>query len=480
MGLRDILGLGKRGQPDKGGFGGGPQHIVWATVFGVAFYLVLHGVAALGGGKLAFTDKFIHRGWTPYAAVYLAGWCVSLFFEKRRYVKRRERYLASEAYLPTDAMLDTDNDVQEAIVGIRKWAKASGDAILGPRLQRVLEHFRASGNLKEVSDMLHDETDADMASMQASYSLARVFLWAIPILGFIGTVVGVGDAVGGFAKFLVGAQEIDQIKSALVGVTDGLAVAFDSTLVALLLSVVVMVLISWIEKREQAQLQAFEDYIEMRVLRRLPVAGPKPAADTGMAEAIRDALKGLVQDSDAQKAREQALVNALSDRLAEAWQRFGAEWSAVARGTERAHSEQSARQLEAWQQIGAEAAGLRQVLEGVAPQLKVALEAGQTALGQVLAGERQAIAEVAVKQHEAAQQYVAALAGTGARLDELARLRVELEQGLLKAAGSEGIAAALADVRRALAELEPALRRFSEKPVDVAVHFTAGPPTVGR
>ena len=63
-----------------------------------------------------------------------------------------------------------------------------------------------------------------------SYAVPRVMIWAIPLMGFIGTVVGISKAVAGFSGFLQTAEEIDQIKQAIGGVTTGLAIAFDTTL----------------------------------------------------------------------------------------------------------------------------------------------------------------------------------------------------------------------------------------------------------
>jgi hypothetical protein len=66
--------------------------------------------------------------------------------------------------------------------------------------------------------------------VQSSYTLSNVFIWAIPILGFIGTVIGIGQAVGAFSGSLDQAQDISLLKKSLNDVTGGLATAFDTTL----------------------------------------------------------------------------------------------------------------------------------------------------------------------------------------------------------------------------------------------------------
>ena len=233
------------------------------------FYGVLGLAAVATGHQFGFAQKFLDRGWTPYAAVFLAFWSMSILSARYLTVRRRRRCL-TEDYIPPYSQFRTDEEIDALIRSTQSIAQKLRDNILGPRLRRALEHYRASRNVTEVGDILKEESDNDYAAMVSGYSLVRVFLWTIPILGFIGTVMGVGAAVGGFAQFLAGAQEIDEIKSALTGVTGGLGVAFDTTFVGLLLSVIVMIVMSSIEKLERDQLQIFEDYCIEALLRALP------------------------------------------------------------------------------------------------------------------------------------------------------------------------------------------------------------------
>ncbi|MEI2659369.1 MAG: MotA/TolQ/ExbB proton channel family protein [Bifidobacterium adolescentis] len=51
--------------------------------------------------------------------------------------------------------------------------------------------------------------------------LIRTITWAVPILGFLGTVIGITMAIANITP--------DQLESSLGEVTAGLAVAFDTT-----------------------------------------------------------------------------------------------------------------------------------------------------------------------------------------------------------------------------------------------------------
>jgi hypothetical protein len=125
------------------------------------------------------------------------------------------------------------------------------------------------------------EEDAVFAqsAMEQSYALPRTFIWAIPLMGFIGTVVGISAAVAGFSNFLRSAEEIDQIKTGIGAVTTGLAVAFDTTLLALALSVVVMLPLVLLERLEGRLLLALEADVSEAVVGRLPDSAAAPAMD---------------------------------------------------------------------------------------------------------------------------------------------------------------------------------------------------------
>src|SRR5438270_597962 len=77
-----------------------------------------------------------------------------------------------------------------------------------------------------------DLADADAEGLETSYGLVKIITWAIPILGFLGTVLGITKAIAGVNP--------EVLEKNLNSVTDGLAEAFDTTASALALTMVVM------------------------------------------------------------------------------------------------------------------------------------------------------------------------------------------------------------------------------------------------
>ena len=133
--------------------------------------------------------------------------------------------------------------------------------------------------------------------MQTGYTLINVFIWAIPILGFIGTVFGIGQSIGEFSQFIRGVETSElstQMRSALSGVTQGLSVAFNTTFLALVGVIPVMLLSSTLRKGEEDLLLSVEEYCLEDLLPNLHV---RPGEET-MDEAVHEHLGKLVEFSE--------------------------------------------------------------------------------------------------------------------------------------------------------------------------------------
>ena len=99
--------------------------------------------------------------------------------------------------------------------------------------------------------------------MRSSFSLTRFMVWAIPIIGFIGTVWGISNGISHFSDAMSNTTSVNDVSSMLKEnlplVTRSLSTAFDTTLLALILSVPLMMLMIWSEKNEEMYLIEVED-----------------------------------------------------------------------------------------------------------------------------------------------------------------------------------------------------------------------------
>ena len=107
--------------------------------------------------------------------------------------------------------------------------------------------------------------------METSYSMLQSFVWAIPVLGFIGTVLGLSDAIAAFSSVLGTANDVSEISSALRGVTAGLSTAFETTLVALVAALFIQLSLTALKKAEEEFLDECGEYCLRNVVGKLRI-----------------------------------------------------------------------------------------------------------------------------------------------------------------------------------------------------------------
>src|SRR5690606_29144631 len=110
----------------------------------------------------------------------------------------------------------------EVLAGLSDRLKNS---YLGRRLTEALESIERKGSAEGLDEELKYLSDLDVGRQQETYGLVRIIVWAVPMLGFLGTVVGITTAIGDLAK----ADLVNSMDTAMSGLLSGLFVAFDTT-----------------------------------------------------------------------------------------------------------------------------------------------------------------------------------------------------------------------------------------------------------
>lgn len=132
--------------------------------------------------------------------------------------------------------------------------------MLAQRVAAVLDFLVSRRSANELDDQLRALADADSIALEGSYSLTRFITWAIPILGFLGTVLGITQAISGVTP--------EVLEKSLSTVTDGLALAFDTTALGLALTMLTMFASFIVERTEQGVLEAVDGYVDRHLAHR--------------------------------------------------------------------------------------------------------------------------------------------------------------------------------------------------------------------
>lgn len=124
--------------------------------------------------------------------------------------------------------------------------------ILVTRLRDIVAYLRQNDSPTAVEEHLRYLAERDESRVHSSYALVRTITWAIPILGFLGTVIGITLAVANISP--------DQLQNSLTSVIGGLSVAFDTTALALTLSLFLVFGTFAVERQEHRILADVEDF----------------------------------------------------------------------------------------------------------------------------------------------------------------------------------------------------------------------------
>ena len=188
-------------------------------------------------------------------------------------------------------VIDASSDVD----GMIDLADRAG-SLLGKRLSWLLQIWKDTGSPFQLERALDTDKELYEHSVQSSYLLARVLVWAIPIFGFVGTVGGISHAVGAFDAVLNAAENVDALRDGLVEVTGGLSKAFHTTSLGLVLSVIVMLPLTYLEKTEQELLASVDTELRAKVLAITPPEGFSDVEEASISRLVADAFERHLPD----------------------------------------------------------------------------------------------------------------------------------------------------------------------------------------
>lgn len=162
-----------------------------------------------------------------------------------------------------DLLKDFDQDDMSAESIVEKLERLSADIKDTPVVKVLIFAFRRFLITKSVDSAADSiSSSLDIISIRNANDLAVVkyIAWAIPSIGFLGTVRGIGAAM----------SKADLAVAGDIGpMTESLGVAFNSTFVSLIISILLMLLLSYLQRAQDDDLLSIQDYCELNLLNRL-------------------------------------------------------------------------------------------------------------------------------------------------------------------------------------------------------------------
>ncbi|MFN0054151.1 MAG: MotA/TolQ/ExbB proton channel family protein [Planctomycetales bacterium] len=257
---------------------------LWGPALTVGFYQSLPYLPI----DQTFLFRYFQSHWTLYCEMgcFFLGMCIlirkglGLFRESRALRLPLLNAISPELAISADRARRLWEATQSLPVGYRRTK-------LVTRVREICEYISNRGSVKALEDHLRYLADMASDGLSASYSLVRTITWAIPILGFLGTVIGITMAIANITP--------EQLESSLTGVTAGLAVAFDTTALALTLSMILVFSTFVVERNENRILSQVE---ELGISGLAPALADDDVEDTPLARAEVQAAEQLLQRTE--------------------------------------------------------------------------------------------------------------------------------------------------------------------------------------
>jgi biopolymer transport protein ExbB/TolQ len=235
-----------------------------AVVVTIGFYVVI-----LPFPKSWFNQKFMGQGIIPYAIAFFTAWCSVILFIKWRKLMMQKRCLQMRIVPDDSSFVLSPRNVDDVIETIHSLVDDPRQFVLFNRISIALSNLRNMGRVSDVDEIMRTQGESDEAISESSYVVLAGFLWAIPILGFIGTVLGLSIAIGNFGGVMSASGKADALLPALKEVTGGLGLAFDTTLEALVAALAIQLTITFLRKAEQEFLDGCSEYCTRQIVNKL-------------------------------------------------------------------------------------------------------------------------------------------------------------------------------------------------------------------
>ncbi len=194
------------------------------------------------------------------ACFILGLWALAIMGYKTATLTRERRLLDVDLVPVAEGMRILPEDTREFARQIEALPDESQRMMLPRALLNALRRFSTTRNVQDVSSSTRDIYETEAERLESELSMIRYISWAIPSIGFIGTVRGIGEAL---------AQADKAVQGDIAGVTQSLGVAFNSTFIALLISIFLMFLVYQLQLLQERLVFDGENYVNDKLIRHM-------------------------------------------------------------------------------------------------------------------------------------------------------------------------------------------------------------------
>lgn len=201
-------------------------------------------------------------------------WAFFIMLFKLGEIRNTRRLFVAAGRREQDNFLETQEgnvilaeaeDIQKYRAILQSANQQYGNNTLYRAASSCLERFFTTAQVSDATDALQQTCIMESERLETGLSIVRYLIWVIPSIGFIGTVRGIGNALG---------MAEEAVQGNIAPVTESLGTAFNSTLIALMISIVVMFLVHKLQESQESLILDVQEFCDKHLLRYLREKSP--------------------------------------------------------------------------------------------------------------------------------------------------------------------------------------------------------------
>ncbi len=200
----------------------------------------------------------VMRDYEQEACFTLMFWALAIMGMKARRSLRERKLLEQTLLNVREGTPILPEDTRNLSRPIQALPEEERSFLLPRALLTALQRFGSTRDVAAVSNSVKEVCDTEGDRLDSELAMLRYITWAIPSIGFIGTVRGIGEAL---------AQAHRAVEGDIAGVTVSLGVAFNSTFIALIISIVIMFFTHQLQLMQERLVLDAHNYCDSNLLR---------------------------------------------------------------------------------------------------------------------------------------------------------------------------------------------------------------------
>jgi biopolymer transport protein ExbB/TolQ len=189
-------------------------------------------------------------------------WAMLIIGYKAWLVQRERKFLARDFIHVPDGIKVLPEDAKDYARQLEALKPEEQQSLIVRALQRTLDRFAATRSIRDSAETSRAVCDTEADRLDSGLAMIRYIAWAIPAIGFIGTVRHIGDAL---------LQANQAVGGDITAVTSSLGIAFNATFVALTLTIILMFFLHQLQQSQEQLVHDTDHWIDQRLIRHMQV-----------------------------------------------------------------------------------------------------------------------------------------------------------------------------------------------------------------